>query len=269
MRRSCAHPALALIAAALLAACSDSSAPPGDPTDQLTADLAVVAADAAYEDVGTIYMYQRELGAAVGDIGRLGLFTDRACPYDATSQRFVCPTVTRDHLTLTRSYAFADATDAAQSAYDPVTTASANFKSSLTGTVSRDDWTGTIERLRDFTVSGLAGNETQHTVNGEGSNTNGRSQHTDRGTRSYEMSDVATFANVVVPFPRTRGAWPLSGTITRVITVTFESDRGTQTRERTATLTFNGTRFARLVIGDHTFVLDLATGRIGRPDAAR
>lgn len=76
------------------------------------------------------------------------------------------------------------------------------------------------------------------------------------------MSDVATFTDVVVPFPRTRGAWPVSGTIRRVMTVTREGEAGARTHERTVTVTFNGTRFAELTIGDRHFILDLATGRI-------
>jgi hypothetical protein len=259
---------LAVLAAALAVACSESSAPPDEVADQLTSDLAIVAGDAAYEDVGMIYLHESDLGTPAGDLGRLAGFRDR-CPYDPVSQRFVCPPQIRDFLTLMRSYAFADATGSAQSAYDPMTTASANFRSSLTGTVTRDGWTGTIARERDFTVSGLAGNETQHIVNGIGSSAHSRSRHTDAGTRSYSISDVATFTDVVVPFPRTRGAWPLSGTIRRVITATLDGEAGAVTRERIATVTFNGTRFAQLVIGDRTYRLDLATGRIVRGDAGR
>ena len=259
---------LAGLMAALAVACTESSAPPDEVADQLTSDLAIVAGDAAYEDVGMIYLHLGHLGTPAGDLGRMAGFADR-CPYVADSERFVCPPQIHGSLTLTRSYAFADAGGDAQNAYDPVTTASANFQSSLSGTVTRDDWTGTIARSRDFTVSGLAGNETQHIVNGVGSSANSRSRHTDAGTRSYATSDVATFADVVVPFPRTRGAWPLSGTIRRVITATLEGDGGSVSRERIATVTFNGTRFADLVIGDRRYRLDLATGRIVRGDAGR
>ena len=157
-----------------------------------------------------------------------------------------------------------DAGGQAQSAYDAATTASANFKSTMSGSISRDGWSATIARERDMTVTGLEGAETQHTINGVGSSTESRSQHTDGGVRSYTMTSVATFTNVVIPFPRTRGAWPLSGTITREVSATREGDQGTQSRQRTATTTFNGTRFATLVVGDRTFTIDLATGRIVR-----
>jgi hypothetical protein len=253
-----------LAGATLAGGCSESTAPVPDQNDQLTADVAVVAADAVYEDVGMLYLHQGVLGVAAGDLGRMAGWRE-ACPFEATSQRFVCPEQTRGPLTLNRSYAFADAAGVAQGAYDPASTASANVRSTVAGALARDLWTATIDRRRDFTVSGLAGQETQHIVNGVGSSTITRSQHGDGAARTYAMSDIATFTDVVVPFPRTRGAWPISGTIRRVVTIARQGDAGSQTRERIATVTFNGTRFAQLVVGERTFVLDLATGRIVRP----
>jgi hypothetical protein len=78
------------------------------------------------------------------------------------------------------------------------------------------------------------------------------------------MSTMATFANVVVPFPRARGAWPLSGSITREVTASRDGATNTPTASRTATLTFNGTRLATMTVGDRTFTVDLASGRTTR-----
>jgi hypothetical protein len=89
-----------------------------------------------------------------------------------------------------------------------------------------------------------------------------RSRHTDAGDRTYSMATVATLTDVVVPFPRSRGAWPVSGTITRTVTATRDGDAAVHTR--TTTTTFNGTRFATLTVGDRTFTVDLATGRVQR-----
>ena len=259
MRSTCLVAAAALL---LVAACRDSSAPAG-PADVLTADVAMVAGDAAFEDVNVIYTQLAAFGVPTGDIQRTGGWQS-GCPFDAGTGRFTCPTLTRDNITVNRSYSFKDAAGQAQSAYNATTTESANFRSTMSGSVTRDRWSATISRERDITESGLAGAETQHTINGVGSSTESRSRHTDGGDRTYTMTTVATFTNVVVPFPRERGAWPLSGTIPRQVTATRDGDAGSQTASRTATLTFNGTRLATLVIGDRTFTVDLGTGRTVR-----
>ncbi len=257
--RLIATTALAVLTAS---ACQDSSGP-SEAIDPLTRDVAVVAGDAAFEDVGVIYTQIGAFGIPTGDIGRIGGWRND-CAFDAPSGRFVCPTLTRENMTMSRSYAFMDGNGQAQSAYDGTTTASANFRSTMSGAIGRDNWSATISRERDMTVSGLEGAETQHTINGVGSNTESRSRHTDDGVRTYTMTSVATFTNVVIPFPRSRGAWPLSGTITREVSATRDGDQASQSRQRTATLTFNGTRFATLVVGDRTFTVDLASGRTVR-----
>lgn len=243
-------------------ACRDSSGP-RDPADVLTADVALVAGDAAFEDVSVIYTQLGAFGVPTGEIQRTGGWQG-GCPYDAPTGRFICPTQTHENMTMSRSYGFKDAGGQPQSAYDAVTTESANFRSTMSGAVTRDLWSATISRVRDFTESGLAGAETQHTINGVGSSTESRSRHADGGIRTYTMTSVATVADVVIPFPRSRGAWPLSGTVTRQITATLEGDQGTESRSRTAVLTFNGTRFATMVVGDRSFTVDLASGRTVR-----
>jgi hypothetical protein len=223
----------------------------------------MVAGDAAFEDVNVIYTQLAAFGVPTGEIQRTGGWQS-GCPFDAGTGRFVCPTQTRENVTVSRSYGFKNAAGQAQSAYDATTTESANFRSTLSGSVARDRWTATISRERDITESGLAGAETQHTINGIGSSTESRSRHTEGGDRTYTMTTVATYTNVVVPFPRERGAWPVSGTVTRQVTAVRDGEAGAQTQTRTATLTFNGTRLATLVVGDRTFTVDLATGRTVR-----
>ncbi len=259
MRSIRAFAGAALLCTAVTA-CQDSSGPSTREADVLTADVALVAGDAAFEDVSVIYTQIGAFGVPTGEVARTGGWQG-ACPYDAASGRFTCPTQARENMTITRSYAFSDANGQPQSAFNGTTTASANFRSTMSGSVSRDQWTASIARTRDFTQSGLAGAETQHIINGVGSSTESRSRHTDAGDRTYTMSTVATFANVVVPFPRTRGAWPLSGTVTRQITATRDGGAEAGSRSRTATLTFNGTQFATMVVGDRTFTVDLGNGR--------
>src|SRR5688572_27049897 len=159
-------------AALLLAAtaCRDASSGPADPADILTADVALVAGDAAFEDVNVIYTQLGAFGVPTGDIQRTGGWRG-GCPYDAVTGRFTCPAQTRENITVSHSYGFKDAANNSQAAYDATTTASANFHSMMTGTVTRDRWSATIARERNITASGLAGAETSYIINGFGSST--------------------------------------------------------------------------------------------------
>jgi hypothetical protein len=59
--------------------------------------------------------------------------------------------------------------------------------------------------------------------------------------------------------PRAENPWPLSGTITRVITVVITNGpNGDVTHERTVVITFNGTQFVTLTVNGEEFELDLA-----------
>jgi hypothetical protein len=65
----------------------------------------------------------------------------------------------------------------------------------------------------------------------------------------------------VIPVPRGNG-YPLSGTITRTLTLTRSNGEETFTRERTVSVTFNGTRYVTITINGEAFTLDLETREI-------
>jgi len=70
--------------------------------------------------------------------------------------------------------------------------------------------------------------------------------------------------DVVVPYPRTEEGWPISGTIVRSISVTWTTGSGeTETREREVTITFNGTQFVPVTVGDEEFTMDLSFRKFG------
>lgn len=254
----------------LAAACSGggtSTGPNPAISAQLNRDVAEVVADASSEDADV--MADPTLvslsGGFLATTGPTDEFRTGACVF--TDGRFLCPTLTFGPFTFERSFAFFDASGVAQSAFDADLTASANFRSKLTGDISRDSWSASIERTRDLTASGLLGAETQRTWNGTGTSSISRVRVTDGGTtRTYDLDATITYANVVVALPRSQNPWPLSGTVTRTITVTITAgeDNG-RTITRTATVTFNGTSMVPLTIGDSTFTIDLANRRIRRP----
>ena len=229
---------------------SDSTLPVG-PMDR---DIAVQSGDDAAQDVEL-------MGAAGGPLG-LSLSASATGEDDVP---FRCGTHTRDALTIVRTCTFKDAAGAAQTDYDRLTTASAAIHAVITGSVVRENWTATdINRVRDLIVSGLGGVETQRTWNGTGTGSSNRDRHVEgTDTRNYTAASVLTVTNVVVPAPRTENSWPLSGTITRTVTLTVVGGPNDgKTRQRTVTITFNGTQLVPLTVNEKSFTFDLQTRKI-------
>ncbi len=214
-----------------LAACSDTAGLESSFEESLTLDVAMIAADATIEGFG-------DLGLLFGGGGGPPPGGDA-----------------------TRTATFFDAAGNEQETHDPLTTASIHLVIESTHEFSRDSWTGTGTRSRDLWITGLEGEETTRTVNGTGSGTVTRSQHTDAdGTRTYDMSSTSVIENVVHPVPRTDDAWPLSGTITRNVTINvINGPEGDVTKTRTVVITFNGTNLVTMTVGDETFEIDMST----------
>lgn len=222
------------------------------------------------------------------------------CDYDAAVERFVCAAVTDGRgATRSRSYAFYDVSGVAQAAYDESGTASFNIQATIDATPTRDGVSGVLHQEQNLSASGLAGAETSRIWNGtiiehseglppggpggfggpppggpgggSGGGPGGGPRgggHGDgpSGGDLPDFSDVVfdatvTVSDVVMPSPLSEESWPVSGTITRVVRVEG-LDSGT--RDETSVLTFNGTRYATLQVGDQTTTIDLKQGPRGR-----
>jgi hypothetical protein len=254
-----------------ITACGDSSGstdPVGTTAvsaQAVTLDVATVSGDAAKEDVETFRVNRGAFGIAQAtDFERFGRWDP--CPFDSATGRFVCADRTRGPFTNTRSYAYADVNGVAQRAYSASSTASANFKWSLTGAITKDRWTGSMSRTRDVTLSGLLGANSSVTVNGTGAGQRERTifaADSTGTTRTYEMQSSLAIANVVTPAIALPDAFPLSGTVTRTFTVTRTGTaNGAGTFTRTSVVTFNGTQFVPLVVNGKAFTLNLVTGEV-------
>ena len=217
-----------------LAACSDTVGPEAF-EESLTLDAAMIAADATIDEFG--------------DMGLL--FGGGALPAPSLA----------DTRTVTHTATFFDVDGNEQSAHDPLTTASIHLVIESTHEFSRDSWTGTGTRSRELVISGLLGEETTRIVNGTGNSTVNRSQHADEDSeRTYDMTSMSVIEDVVHPVPRTDDAWPLSGTITRDVTINvINGPNGDVTRSRTVVITFNGTNWATMTVGEDVFEVDLST----------
>ncbi len=243
---------LAMAAGLTATACGDSTGL--DVIDDgLVLDMAIVAADAALEDVGT---WGQSFGFRAGHSrGRTG---GRGLPGGRHE--------IGDELSGTHSETFYDANGVEQEAYDELTTASIHYESEVSGDVARDNWSANIYRLRDMTVTGLEGEETHRTRNGTGEEdiTRSRTVEEDGSVRSSHMVGSFTYTNVVVPAPGSETRYPISGTITRTMSATIvNGPNGDETRAAVITITFDGDETANIVVNGEEMEIDLTT-REGR-----
>ena len=228
----------------------------------LNLDVAMVSADALIEDMAELQL------DFIGIIG--GAYAASAAPVEATSP----PLLKR-----VREVTYYDTAGNEQDAYDGVTTASVHIVSEISGERARGNWYSSIARTRAITVTGLAGTEVIRTANGIGSSTRSRSYHSDEnGDRSYEMSGTSVITDVVRPVPkeennpfvpREEHLYPLSGTITRDVTVVIINGRnGNETRTKHVVITFNGTQFVTMTVDGEAMEVDLSA-RKGRDPLRR
>jgi hypothetical protein len=228
--------------AAAAVGCSTTDPSSSDPA--LNAVVAAMAAEGAGQQV--------EAMRGPGGMHGFGFRLDPA--------RFDCTDGGREGLTVTRTCTFKDRDGTLQTAYDPATTESATQHVEVHGSFEREFMSATIDRVSDMTATGLAGAETSMTWNGSGTEKSTRARSSDLGNMEFSMNSAETITNVVIPVPRTESSWPLSGTITRHVTVAFTGGpRDGTTEDRTVTVTFNGTQMAAVTVNGETFQFDLAT----------
>jgi len=235
--------------AALLAACANDSATTA-PTSSATlnSDVAAFTAEAVGQDIEFMHGPRGQWGLGFG--GEFG--------------RFDCVTVERDGFTFERTCTYYDGAGAEQEAYDALTTASAAFHVSLSGSFDRGDWgSSSFSHTRDLTVTGLEGEETARTWNGTGSGMmTGIRMTRDSATVQMDMTSTGSITDLVIPVPRTETSWPLSGTITYSVSVTFTGGvHDGETKTRDVTVTFDGTQYATVTVNGETFTIDLAKRR--------
>jgi hypothetical protein len=265
MRNSPNAVIVAIAATMVFSACDLGGGP--DSIDYLNYDAAVVAADGAVEDLEMMH------GPGLGLPGIVfpPLQGDRPdCP--ETDHHFSCHPIEREGLEYTRTITYLDADGGTLSEYDESAVDGIHYEISVQGDLDRDRWSATIDRQRDLTVIGLLDDNDENvdgdgvvTWNGSGSGNVERSRHSDDGVeRTYSMESSAVITAVVIPYPRTENGWPVSGTIERTMTITVTTGTGeTRTVTRTAVVTFGGSQFATVQVGDETFTMDLSQRRFG------
>ena len=182
-----------------------------------------------------------------------GAFPAPDCRWQSDEGRYTCEPVSREGVTITRSYAFLDRTERPQRRYDPARTASITTTARVVGTVTLPG--GAAELIMDvrrrMTVSGLEGEETSQTFNGTATGTT-QGRLIGSGLSPQATINDTTLA-VVIPVqsrPVTGATHqrviPLSGQqISNAKSVTTRNGQPVQVESRTV-LTYNGTRMASL-----------------------
>jgi hypothetical protein len=259
----------ALATALSITACQDSAAPEANQDAILTEDIALSSGAAITGDVAELVGGQATLMAPPLRAGGPPRAFDRPdCPYVPESGWHECSGTSPRGMTVSHAYAFFTAAGETQETFDPVTTESIGSRITVDGVLTTERFTATIDHERETTVSGLSGAETRHVFNGTGTrNESSQSLGTVRARASTLVSND-TVSNVVRMLPASANPWPASGSITHNIAITNTVEDGrsiSRSAARRVVVTFNGTQFVPLQVGDRVFTLDLATGRVTRP----
>lgn len=256
-------PARILIAAVILAGCSDSSGPASQSEVELTNDIALSSGLAVSRDVAGLRM-AGVFGHAGWMAGPPMVFDRPGCPYSAETGWHECSISLTGGPTVTWSYAFFAADRTPQQFFDSLLTASISSRSTFDGTMATDRVTSVMRHARAATVTGLEGRETRRVWNATGTRNDEWASQGDGPQRSHTIVSSDTVANVVQLLPEAEHPWPASGSIVHNLAVTNsqEGRRAPRSGNRRVLVTFNGTQFVPLLVGDRTFTLDLATGQV-------
>ncbi len=198
---------------------------------------------------------------------------DASCTFAAGTGDVTCGPTTRDGITVTRIYTFKTTAGAAQQRQDSLTN-SERLRVAVSGTstrVRRDSVTTTVSHTSDRTVTGLAFNSAQRTVNGTASGTESSSGINRDGVRftSVRVSGDTT-QGLVIPVATTGQSYPKAGTVRREMKVTMTLAGGTPaTSTRREVITYNGSTTATVVITTNgtskTCTLPLPRGKMVCP----
>ena len=161
--------------------------------------------------------------SARGDVSLSSTSAHGPCTYSSSTGRFTCPDVTRDGVTISRSYALFDAADKPQGQRDS-NTVKMNTQVWARGTVQKETGKVTIDRRSDLTATGIQHSSPNRTLNGTEQGTSAMEHQTSRGKMTSAVAFGDTTINLVVPKPDSPRKWPLSGTVIR-------SHSGTRTME--------------------------------------
>lgn len=263
MRRSLCFLASLVVLGGVAACANDATAPaPAGEEVDATAEALALAEGLGLPGTNA----DRETGSAPTGTTR------QPCRYNDGEGRWVCPPITRDGLTLHRSFAYVDGDGNAMRRFDPLLTAATNTRNAVNGTLQRDNATVRIRSGGEMTVSGLLGEETTHILDGREVGRRETELVGDQGTASSLLEFANQTIAVVVPVVRRAEGilpprrWPLSGRTIRAHAVTVTRNGIANSERWRETTTFNGTSIVPVEIvsarGTRSCLRNLETGAL-------
>jgi hypothetical protein len=243
-RPSHSRVALLLAAAVLAAGCSDSATAPTNQPAELGALLNEMSASGMSVAAGA------SLPPASAVVTARPGIVPNACPYDNATQRFVCPTVTVNGLTFTRSFQLLDVAGEPHSKFEAAVVAIRTF-STVRGTLTNTTAGGStsvhaIDRQEVMTLSGIRTD--RHTLNGVATSLVEGTITTARGTVHTKTTQTETTTNLVLPNPRTGSRWPIGSVTVESTSEVTANGEDKVTSHMTATITFDGTKRAKITV---------------------
>jgi hypothetical protein len=245
-------------------ACANDATAPAPAGDEIDATAEALALAEELGLPGT--NVDHETGSAPTGTAR------QPCRYNDTEGRWVCPPITRDGLTLHRSFAYMDGDGNPMRRFDPLLTASTNTRNAVVGALQRDNATVRIRSGGELTVSGLLGNETTYILDGREVGRRETELVSDQGTANTRLEFANQTLAVVIPvIRRAEGTasshrWPLSGQTIRTHALTVTRNGNANSERWRETTTFNGTAIVPVEIvsarGTRSCLRNLETGAL-------
>jgi hypothetical protein len=181
------------------------------------------------------------------------------CPFNTSSNTFVCPSRTFSGLTSTMYFQLLDQSNQPLSEFNPSTVAAIRTVTDMSGTLgsgSNLPVSINLTRHAEQTLSGLQTDH--HTLNGTATTNYSGSIATASGTSTMNMTSKETTTDLVLPPRDGTNHWPLSGSISMEMT----SGSGPTAFTSSTTMTFNGTSKVTITSnfggGTRTCALDLS-----------
>lgn len=243
-----------LVGIALAAACSSGTEPGSGSLDPnaLISEMSSSATQSAAASMSGTAMPSLPTPTAAG------------CVYTASSQSFVCQTVSLNGMTMSMSYMLYDAAGHAVSIPDPVTVDAIRTIMDMSGTTTPMGtmMSGpiTMTRHQDQTMSGLlSGNRV---INGTASGTTSSVLTVNGSSITTSTTDADTTLNMVPPAPGSSTHYPQSGTQIMVMTSSSPAiPTGPVTMRMVMTIHPDGTMTAQMTTGGvvRTCTMNLAS----------
>ena len=152
------------------------------------------------------------------------------CTFDAASGVVSCPAVTRDGLTIVRTFIFKNAAGTVQSKRDS-TTESVVEHTEVSGTVKahHDSVTHTVKHVSDRTVVGVSKGSTKRTMNGVSSGSESTAGTSKDGAFTASRTIADTTQGLVTPVVSGKPSYPTAGVVIRTMSATRTVNDGSAT----------------------------------------